>query len=1092
MKSLAIWMICVAFYSTTIYGQILDSIKFEKTIVRFDNNSNPTQKIIQIPTEEFVAVSKISNDKIGLTILGFDGTLQLDREVEIKGLENIASVNSLIWTFDGGILISGNIKEKRSFKAFIIKINLQGEALWSKPYLSEAQKREWSISMVQGNEKSILVFFDNNKETSLRRIDPWKGKAFEVEDNLSYKCHISSIQKDSKGNFLIAGEDIEERPYFLVIDPDGKKITERKKLFGAGTYGEAKSISINLKNGIIGLAGDVYQKGRDWSDIFIMFYTDDYKPIGKPKIFGKEREIEKVFTVFNDQKESFFLGGYYSRDHNRESGLLIQTDLEGEVIKRSQFRFENDVHTHIYNFITNKANELLGFGGSGYNDLQPTFFKIKQIKKDELFGKGDIQIGEIKWIEEFLDDTLKSSERSIMQFSIENSGNQPISLRARLEGKFSAYDLVKLNSFNLGYVPANSEKTFNLPLIAGKKTLSGNVAIKLVLENSKGEKIIEKVKEILIKRAPYSKIQFIDSLAYVQWKNNRILFNSNLRARRRDSLRIIIPVTNLGDLPSGRLRAIFYLPIAAQTLESTNEKTIPRINPRDTTFLEFHFKANSYYPSDSISVRLKILSDKEETLDYLNFILNVPNLLDITVLDNIPFIKNNRGYGGPHQPDPRDLIDPCEELGIEIAWIVPDVTEYEYGKGVSVNLDKLLLKAKIRSKLPLSINDIKLLIRGKELVHGVNQDTCFLSLLRDTLNSKSEEFPYLYEYQNLVWLNEGPNPYKLKVKENCETPFSVKIDYERLKVNLNVYSIGIPFPYKNLEETSIGSEKIFENYANMSFSFFDKKNKSNLFLKNTKEETEKGAISDFISKQITLFPKRKERMEYNMNIFYLASHMNYDKNGELRILCSNLEDPKKLHKLPSREVDRRTYRLKDFLDDLNCFGQFNIENNPEDKEKQKGETHTYLILEMCNSGDSVNINNWLDSIKNEINGSISVLATTSKSREAYICKKNQMPCGTCAINDAFKEENRNKADKFALPNPRDPKNPILIKNGDGFITIKELFEFLKERLPFYLNQNGILVDQQPHLFQTSPPHVFPIIFEFKGASGHLLSCGKNK
>ena len=1089
----------LSYFSLFDFPFKIDPIKLDKSGQFEEEDYNPSRLIIQTPTEDFIKVSKVGKNKnrFNFSVIDLEGSIRLNKEIEIEGLDRITSIDAILWTYDGGIIISGIGNPRDNQNAFLIKLDLKGNFIWLNLDIIDAQTKAEKLSLIQTNEDYLTVFVETkekNSATYMKKVDVWDGHLLDFKrKKICNNCSISCIKEDPKGNLLIAGKikpnsiGNNEVPYFIVADQLSGNEIESHYPLGKNTIGTAKSLAIDLNTGKIVITGE-YSKGNSLSDldIFIMFYDENYKKALESRIIlGEPNIVEKVYSIVADHQGSYYLGGYTNRDGNSDIGFWIQIDSLGEEKNRKLVNYKSDIHSQVYKLFIHSNEELIVIGRSGDNFLKPTFESFN-IKGNQAIVNRKIELGKIEWVEASPDDTLRSNERSVLKFKIRNPEVHPIQLYAQLEASFTSFGLEDLSNFDLGYIPGNSSKTFRLPLSASKQTLSGKIPIKLTIQNTNKETIEMATREINIKRTPSANLQFIDSLAYVIWKNKRIPFKSKNKADRRDLLTLVMPVKNTGDLTSKAVNANLYLPLETDLLDPSTQKTLPSIAPDETIEVKFNLKVGSYYPYDSVSLRSNVGEIDGNSGDYLNFILNLPNILAVSVLDTIYYMKNQRGIGGSNPPDPNDLVDPCDDSGIKISWVTDILEEYDAGVAETVNYNKVIVKAKINSQQPLSLKDTELVTgEYKRLIHGLNQDTCFLQLIRDTINH-GQEFPYLYEYQNQVWLLEPGKgnqpqsnyyPFLLRVKKTCESYSTIKLKYVPIQVRINGFFIGVPLLDDSIYETAFGAEEMYNSYNEMETkSLFDivKLNLNN----HEFDIGEKFYLP--LKERYRQFLKEDSTKDifHDVNIFYISTHL-LNIDGKLGLQSNQQPSIYPSYKFtPPKWDDNVHYELKKLIDLIVCMGIASSENGQQ--------THSYLILDACGGSKSIDFVSWVKENNDKINGSFSMITTSSTQNETYICKKNKMPCATCTIIDAFKEEFKSEADYSTIPNARIPAR--LIPISDGALTFEELFKYMENRLPYYLNQNNIPGKQKVYFNFTTPPQVVPYIFEFNGASIPITLC----
>lgn len=266
----------------------------------------------------------------------------------------------VITTSDGGYLAVGGVYETQQKKAYILKLNAEGEVEWE-------QKLKYNLSSsmayraIETKDGGYLVAgstnFDGEPVSSLyiMRLDS-SGKVLweKVQEDYMHSSPKAIVETDD-GDFLVAGSGliswvIYEKAYIFKIDKNGNTLWYN-------TYNYADSVAFNdmipANDGgymAVGSVGRAEYESGDLDAMLMVKIDDQGKEVWSKQF--KERDSRwSAFSITASEDGGYVIGSG-KRVNRNHVNVLTKTDLNGQVQWEKTYRdgtnseyFKRLVHT---------------------------------------------------------------------------------------------------------------------------------------------------------------------------------------------------------------------------------------------------------------------------------------------------------------------------------------------------------------------------------------------------------------------------------------------------------------------------------------------------------------------------------------------------------------------------------------------------------------------------------------------------------------------------------------------------------------------------------------------------------------------------
>lgn len=391
------------------------------------------------------------------------------------------------------------------------------------------------------------------------------------------------------------------------------------------------------------------------------------------------------------------------------------------------------------------------------------------------------------------------------------------------------------------------------------------------------------------------------------------------------------------------------------------------------------------------------------------------------------------------------LPAPTRSDNLSVIWTKPDV-ELEGDKFIALQ-SEYPITAKALSSKPLSENDFSILVNRNSLAKGAKFDNI-------KLDSSRNGQTFIYTFSAKIPLSIGENKVQIEVKNGAgqERTKEISVNYNpRQSMNLHIMSVGVPFA--NLNYTANDAADMVKTMDVQGKTLF---RKINPILLNDEAKTEKvrilEALEELKSKYIG-----GEITAQDVLILSISSHGFTSNNDHtrFRIAASHYSEKNE----QSRSLDFET-EILNILNFIRC--------------------KKIILIDACHSGAAENpLLNQQGSrglFFDDLNGAIDRLmkieegtwCIVSSSAEEKSWEDAEWQNG--AFTKAFGEAARNQKceTQRGVWTTADT-------NGDGYVTLNELFDFVKARVTFLVWQKKQKI-QTPRLISPRKTADFPIFY----------------
>jgi hypothetical protein len=259
---------------------------------------------------------------------------------------NVSTTGNDIFTnSDGTCLIVGQIEDTNQHRSnlLVIKINSQGDTLWSKKYENSLSYTCKSlIKCVQGGYAAIAVI-DSTGETS---FDYQIIRFGENGDTLWTKkqmadCLISSISQTSNNGFIITGSQFNGLDWdMLLLKTNSNGDKEWAKTFGGNSWELGYSVKQTNDDGYI-IAGTSSSFGLFSNLDAWLIKTDKFGNTIWSDTFGGFEENERALQVFVTSDNGYYITGnvkhlFWVARLDIDSLNGLPTNIIGSTVPNSQ------------------------------------------------------------------------------------------------------------------------------------------------------------------------------------------------------------------------------------------------------------------------------------------------------------------------------------------------------------------------------------------------------------------------------------------------------------------------------------------------------------------------------------------------------------------------------------------------------------------------------------------------------------------------------------------------------------------------------------------------------------------------------------
>jgi Caspase domain len=581
--------------------------------------------------------------------------------------------------------------------------------------------------------------------------------------------------------------------------------------------------------------------------------------------------------------------------------------------------------------------------------------------------------------------TLEENEHGAIAFTVKNEGqNDAIDIVADMETTTSGILFPK--KINIGELQAGETRRVGIPLSISRniRAENGQMTIRLSARNTNSVVTTQ----VFIPIQVSDKVDLV--VASFQFSNTPI--------RRNQALNLKVTIRNQGQKIAQGVRLSCILPNDITCL--TQPTNIPRFDLGDmpsnaSKEVSMDIKVPSFYADNNLMIKLSlreiggaIVQQREVTASL------VPFETDEVVRQKF-----------------------ASKDSVVVQWLSPFEDDL-VNKHLDYTRRLLPLKVKGLSNQPLTEKSFRVWLNGKIYETGSKSDNIKLKA-----NGASNGYRYAFTYVQTVELTEGESRLFVEVQNASGTGKSeeIMVNKRTVKPTLHVLSIGVP--HADLQFTTNDAADFAKVCSAQQGKFFDK---VNVVVKNTAAETTIEALRRSIRSLQLDFVETGAIKPEDLIIFFISSHGKSDKTTSFfKIAASDLQ-----------ETFIGTTCL-DFKEDiLGVLSPLNCKK--------------LILLDACQSGAAA-------SDDRLVTGSKSMEADISNAIQRFVDAESDLVC----ISSSSERENSYEDPKWqngaftealieALTNA-----PTLIngkiekadKDNNGFVELKELYDFISLRIP---------------------------------------------
>ncbi|MDP8241305.1 MAG: hypothetical protein P9X24_19635 [Candidatus Hatepunaea meridiana] len=266
--------------------------------------------------------------------INLDGD-SLDSRIYDLGGES--RTKDIISTVDGNSIILTGIRDgdSESRTHMLMKLNLNGDAIWSKTYLTEPETYYTKVHQTEDNGYIIIGFksYKDDLKLTLRmfKVDS-AGNMLWKDPNKDLDCSILDLVELKDGVWLATGYQYAEEHGFdgrvLKFDSDGKLLWNKSLCYEFSLYLTGLIPWVNGNYLIVGnLAIDNrfrFEKLRGWDTYFIASVTPDGEVI---QSFNGKRAVFAPWGVIPISEGYCVMTGFGGKYKKGEKGAISNQDI---------------------------------------------------------------------------------------------------------------------------------------------------------------------------------------------------------------------------------------------------------------------------------------------------------------------------------------------------------------------------------------------------------------------------------------------------------------------------------------------------------------------------------------------------------------------------------------------------------------------------------------------------------------------------------------------------------------------------------------------------------------------------------------------
>ena len=974
-------------------------------------------------------------------IVDADGKKIVERNF---GSEQDDRALGLTGTYDGRLIYVGYVQIAGNFKTHKIptlrKIDQNGNPVYS--VIASTMDGYYKDIIELRPRQSIVIGQDNGKAV----IAQYHNDSIEWLKIIPASVELNTIQAVSDSTFLVAGVALaDDLAWYALYNDRGEQLWAKK---GQKYYGAAKAIA--LENNKVAWLGGSYNDARTREDAYIMkINLKDGALLVKTNLGGRYDDVFTSFVLTPDDK-AYIGGKTYSHlrgGAKRSKAWMVQIDASSLKPIGDQYLWGGKQNNEITSMILSSDQRLIlgAFTTSGEADRQDAWvMEIPTIEDQSEMMVPGLRIQELNVLDENGDGKIGYTESSTFQLSYQRT-------KDRIAGfpKFIVYINGEKVAYDVLLNPSLQEDVFNIPYYR-ESELIGSHQVKIILLDGKNQRLdsIEKTVEFL--PSDQSRIQFAFGVPV-------------LRKTLDHGLPVISVPLSIKNISNGNLSDIKPNIILQEEIPYTIADTLLSIKSKESVTTMIELRPQEILTTDSVV--LKVMAQYQAQIFSGVTTLPVKELLDpwvkarkeqTTVLIAEKLASKSFDQTGSISPlaseDYKKLpldsfflkqntwklehgtvssalksFDPDK---LNILWIDPDPVVTKNYFIAKRNKHALLLKLITQDQNADGLEP-KLIIErpGRGII-----DTVVMQLDQGVLLGS-----YQYNLQADIPLVEGENKISLSLwyrDELIKSSVKMIFKYEPPKSNLFVMAYGIP---------SGGLAQVSKDAADLAAAF----------------NTQQGKLFSTIQTQVFNTPAQTATQEIKKSIRSIANDYfdfkRIKKNDVILIYISAhgslIRDMLHIHASDYDPI---------YEDETTLSFQKDIQDKLKDIPCKK-----IFLIDACHSGAAGQVAAIADGIKGteEDDLATALIKLSDASNDFYYLLSSS--AGEVSYTD---DSWGNSAfTKGILEALHDQSESTLQgiqhadEDGNRIIDLKEIFEYLQERVP-------VIIQSKKNLRSTQTPY----------------------
>lgn len=902
---------------------------------------------------------------------------------------------AVVQTFDGYFIMAGYTKSMTNGKkdAWILKTKETGEVIWEKNY--GGNKNDIFNSLVVLDDGNVLAAGYLDGEDSGRSwlfcIDAKTGgKVWDKAPEQGFKPLRKMIKmKNREGTLAFMGQD-GDNVRIGIADKRGffrlAKTIDQKK------YQEGQSL-VQLDDSGLAVFGFTWGKTKGKCDMWLYAF-DQFGNKRWERTYGG-RDLDYGYSATKAMDGSLLLAGQ-TKSHSstaREFNLMVvNVEIDGQE-RWSRNNYGGGKSETLTSMVELHDGGYI-FGGATEQDAAGS--KDAWLIKlggayTETNPNPDLSYSPIKF-EDGNNGQLDANESGYLSFEITNNSREPIyRISAKVAPMIKTTGLEFWDKIYIGTLKGEEKKIVRIPVRSTNQLQAGNSAFKVAVSTFNKQD-----KELVANMSSHVKRP---ATLYV---SDSKFITAKAQAERGIPVSFTMNIQNTGDVTSEDIGVEFKYPVGIRPLKDS-QFNLRKIRPKTTNSVNFEFIISDDFKGEAVELNCIVTDGGVQKIEKtFTATVEKKEMASSSIVINTP--ARNNGTGG--------VATKTDQ--VKIFWTDPDPSEVNIKK-ITVKDGYIDIKLKTLANKSLKPGDFKVYINGVSM-SGSKFDE------EDLRPAKKERDYYTQTYKNRLPLNKGLNKIQIQVKnsEMLDISDEMFVDYSPELPNLHILAIGIS--HDDLRFTTKDAEDFAKAFEGQEGKIFNK-----VFIK---KMTNKSLTSDVGIKKAFVDLMRSYRgieegsiTDRDLVVVFMSSHGKNDKQmRRFKILPSNYD----------AEYESAGIGIVDFQEDIV-------------RKLNQMQCKKLMFIDACHSGGAYasakdKVDKTRSSALNTLLTSapgLTTMTSCNRSELSYEDEKWQ--------NGAFTES---ILEAFANKSVTDSKGGFKAdQDGNKIITIKELYSYLKRRVP---------------------------------------------